>query len=263
MEQTLEKTLIFMQEIARRAGEVQLRHLHDKHDIEYKGAIDLVTEVDKECEKLIVGEIHREFPDDDMLAEEGSGSRTNSGRRWVIDPLDGTVNYAHGFPFFCVSIALECDGELTAGVIFDPNRDEMFAAIRGQGATLNGVRIETSSATEVGKSMLATGFAYNVQEEERLDNLDHFTNFVKRARAVRRPGSAAIDFAWLAAGRIDGFWELFLKPWDMAAGVLIIREAGGRVTAFDGSPYDLYGSEILASNGGIHDEMSDLLMKDR
>ena len=256
---SLQTTLAFMQDIARSAGEIQLAHFHDKHDIKYKGAIDIVTEVDGECEALIVGEIQKRFPNDDILAEEGSGARTKSGRRWIIDPLDGTVNYAHGFPFFCVSIALECDGELVAGVIFDPNRDEMFSAIRSGGATLNGERINASDTSEIRKAMLATGFAYNVQEEDKFDNLDHFAAFVKSARAVRRPGSAAIDLAWLAAGRIDGFWEMFLKPWDMAAGVLIIREAGGQVTAFDGSPYDLYGTEILASCSGIHGGMSKTL----
>jgi len=260
---SLQTTLKFIQRVARRAGEIQIDHFHDKHDIRFKGTIDIVTEVDGECEELIVGEIQKEFLGDDVLAEEGSGERKKSERRWIVDPLDGTVNYAHGFPFFCVSIALECDGELAAGVIFDPNRDEMFSAIRGEGATLNGKRIETSPISEVANSMLATGFAYNVHEEDRLDNLDHFRSFVKSAQAVRRPGSAAIDLAWLAAGRIDGFWEMFLKPWDMAAGVLIIREAGGAVTAFDGSSYDLYGTEILASNGEIHDEMSRILEKDQ
>ncbi len=249
----------FIEEIARAAGRVQIERLHDAHRIEYKGAINLVTEVDRACEELIVGAIAKRFPDDDILAEEGSGERTQSGRRWIIDPLDGTVNYAHGFPLFCVSIALEIDGALAAGVIYDPNRDECFAAEAGGGATCNGKPIHVSEASAIRQAMVATGFAYNVQEEEARDNLDHFAAFVKRARAVRRPGSAAIDLAWLACGRLDGFWELFLKPWDMAAGVLIIREAAGRVTSFDGSPYDLYGTQILASNGHLHEEMSRIL----
>lgn len=245
--------------LARRAGEIQLKRLgHVKH-VEYKGAINLVTEVDRECEALIVGGLKEHFPDYDILAEEGSGSERGVERKWIVDPLDGTVNFTHGFPFFCVSIALEEDGELTAGVIYDPNRDELFTAMKGKGARLNGERIHVSRESTLSQSMVATGFAYNVQEEERFDNLDNFANFVKLARAVRRPGSAAIDLAWLACGRLDGFWELFLRPWDMAAGVCIIREAGGSVTTFDGSPYDLYGMQILASNGKIHDQMIDVL----
>jgi len=255
----MENYLSVMEALARRAGEVQIKRMGDRHRIEYKGVINLVTEVDKECEALIVGEIQKLFPDDDILAEEGSGKRSSSGNRWIIDPLDGTVNYAHGFPFFCVSIAMERNGELENGVIFDPTRDEMFSAAKGAGATLNGKRISVSSPTELRKSLLATGFAYNVQEGESLNNLDNFCNFIKTAQAVRRPGSAATDLAWLACGRIEGFWELFLKPWDMAAGVLIIREAGGRVSSFDDSPYDLYGTEILASNGRIHGEMIKVL----
>lgn len=255
----MKDTLNVMKDLARRAGEIQLRRLRDRHRIEYKGVINLVTEVDRECESLIVGEVQKGFPGDDILAEEGSGKRVLSGRRWIIDPLDGTVNYAHNFPFFCVSIALECEGELSAAVIYDPNRDEMFAAERDKGATLNDYNIRVSGAGTLKQSLLATGFAYNIQEGERLDNLDNFGKFVKTALAVRRPGSAAIDLAWVACGRIDGFWELFLKSWDMAAGVLIIREAGGRVTSFDGSPYDLYGTEILASNGRIHGEMVKIL----
>ncbi len=251
--------IAFMEEIARQAGRIQLDGLGRSHQIEYKGVINLVTEVDRQCEDLIVGAIGRRFPGDDILAEEGSGERSASGRRWIIDPLDGTVNYAHAFPFFCVSIALECDGQLEAAVIYDPNRDECFTAQRGQGARLNGAPIHVSEAAGLRQSLVATGFAYNVQEGEALDNLDHFGHFVKTARAVRRPGSAAIDLAWVACGRVDGFWEFFLKPWDMAAGVLLIREAGGRVTAFDASPYDLYGREILASNGHIHEEMMTVL----
>lgn len=246
-------------DIARRAGKVQLEHFGKVRHVEYKGAINLVTEVDKECEKLIVGKLQENFPEDDILAEEGSGERHKTQRRWIVDPLDGTVNYTHSFPFFCTSIALEKNGELELGVIYDPNRDEMFSAIKGEGAMLNGESISVSKAPTLNEALVATGFAYNVRQEERFDNLDNFSKFVKIARAVRRPGSAAIDLAWLACGRIDGFWELFLKPWDMAAGVCIIQEAGGLVTSFDGSPYNLYGTQILASNGIIHNEMMHVL----
>lgn len=254
--------LSIMSDLARLAGHIQLDGLGKKHDIQYKGVVDIVTEVDRSCEEMIITELLAYFPGDDVLAEEGSGRRTSAKRRWIIDPLDGTVNYAHSFPFFCVSIALEEKGELTAGVIYDPNRDELFLAKRGSGATLNGDPIHVSKTNQIRKSLLATGFAYNVHEGEKRNNLDHFCNFVRAARAVRRPGSAAIDLAWVACGRIDGFWELFLKPWDMAAGVLLIREAGGLVTSFDGSAFDLYGTEVLASNGRVHREMGETLLKE-
>lgn len=247
--------------IAKNAGRIQLDHFGKVQEIKYKGSIDIVTEVDKKCESYIIAELHKLFPDDDILAEESGGRPGDSPRRWIVDPLDGTVNYAHGFPFFCVSVALEIGKELVLAVIYDPNRDELFSAEKGKGAFLNGRAINVSATLKLDKALLATGFAYNVREETRLDNLDHFGNFVKRACAVRRPGSAAIDLAWLACGRIDGFWELFLKSWDMAAGVLIIREAGGMVTSFDNGRYNLYGTEILASNGKIHDEMSLMLVK--
>ena len=257
----MKKELDIITRLAKKAGEIQLKHLGKLHQVEYKGVINIVTEVDKECEDLIVSELQKKFPNDDVFAEEGSGKRNKSGRRWIIDPLDGTVNYAHDFPFFCVSIALEVDNDLKLGVIYDPNRDELFTAEDGKGAKLNGKPIYVSVPSVLRQSLLATGFAYNVQEGETLNNLVHFCNFIKTARAVRRPGSAAIDLAWVACGRIDGFWELFLKPWDMAAGVIIVREAHGLVTSFDGSPFDLYGNEILASNGKIHAEMVDVLMK--
>jgi myo-inositol-1(or 4)-monophosphatase len=251
--------LNFMSKLARKAGKLQAEDLGQRHKIEFKGVINIVTEVDKRCEELIVGEIQRKFPGDDILAEEGGGLRTKSDRRWVIDPLDGTVNYAHDFPFFCVSIALEVAGDLVAGVIYDPNRDELYAAEKGMGASLNGGPISVSKNSPLRKSMLATGFAYNEQEGEERSNLVYFAKFIKTAQAVRRPGSAAIDMAYVACGRLDGFWELFLRPWDMAAGVVIMREAGALVTAFDGSPFDLYADEILASNGLIHDEMMAVL----
>ncbi|MFH1830089.1 MAG: inositol monophosphatase family protein [Pseudomonadota bacterium] len=255
MRDTLKKVC----DIAKRAGQVQIEHFGNVRHVAYKGAIDLVTEVDKECETLIVEELQKAFPKDDILAEEGSGKRHDSRRRWIVDPLDGTVNFTHGFPFFCTSIALEVNGQLDLGVIYDPNRDEMFSAARGSGARLNERSISVSKVPELGHALLATGFAYNVREESRLDNLDNFSRFIKRARAIRRPGSAAIDLAWIACGRIDGFWELFLKSWDMAAGVCIIREAGGMVSSFDGSPYNVYGTQILASNGLIHNEMMHVL----
>lgn len=248
-------------DFARQAGKVQMDHLGRVKTIEYKGRINLVTEVDKMCEKLIYDGLHTAFPTHDVLGEEGIATRRESEFRWIVDPLDGTTNYTHQFPFFGVSIALEHKGEITCAVVFDPIREEMFAAEKGKGTTLNGEPVRVSGAAGLKDSLLATGFAYSVHEEGRPDNLDHFANFIKTALAIRRPGAAAIDLAYVACGRLDGFWELFLKPWDIAAGKLLIEEAGGRVTGFNGSPIDIYGTEILASNGKIHDEMSRVLLK--
>lgn len=252
--------LDFMQGLAKKAGKIQLKHLGRLKHIEYKSPIDLVTETDRECEKLIVGEIRKRYPDDSILAEEGSGSEHNSGRLWCVDPLDGTVNYAHGFPFFCVSIGLLSGGEIIAGVIYDPNRGEMFTAEKGKGARMNGRRIHVSKTPVLKQALLATGFACLVYAEDKgVEALTQFGKFLGTARAVRRPGSAATDLAWAACGRVDGFWEEALQPWDMAAGVLLIREAGGVVTKFDGSEFNLHGDEILVSNGSIHPEMIKVL----
>ena len=246
-------------DLARQAGKVQMDHLGRVKTIERKGAINLVTEVDKLCEKLIFDGLQKAFPNHDVLGEEGIATRRESEFRWIVDPLDGTTNYAHSFPFFGVSIALEHKGDIICGVIYDPVREELFAAEKGKGTTLNGDPVRVSAAGNLKESLLATGFAYSVQEKGRPDNLDNFEAFIKTALAVRRPGAAAIDLAYVACGRLDGFWELFLKPWDIAAGVIIIREAGGTVTNFDGTPVDIYGIEILASNGKIHEEMINVL----
>lgn len=253
--------LKIVEKLAREAGKIQMAHLGRVHTIERKGAINLVTEVDKLCEEMIGEGIRKSFPEHDILGEEGIAKRKESELCWIVDPLDGTTNYAHGFPFFGVSIALEHKGDIICGVIYDPVRDEMFAAEKGKGATLNGEKIRVSGAPSLKESLLATGFAYSVQEPGRPDNLDNFKAFIKTALAVRRPGAAAIDLAYVACGRLDGFWELFLKPWDIAAGVIIIKEAGGLVTGFNGSPIDIYGTEILASNSLIHDAMMEILKK--
>lgn len=259
----MKQYLSIMTNLARKAGQVQLDHLGKVKTIEVKEVINIVTEVDKECEKLIYDGLHRAFPDHDVLGEEGIAKRQESEFRWIVDPLDGTTNYAHQFPFFGVSIALEQKGEVICGVIYDPIRDELFVGGKGEGSTLNGEKIHVSETPVLKESLLATGFAYSVQRKGIPDNLDHFSNFIQTALAVRRPGAATIDLAYLACGRLDGFWELFLKPWDMAAGMVIIKEAGGRVTSFDGSPFDLYGTEILATNGAIHDQMISVLAKGR
>ncbi len=236
------------------AGQLQLEGLKRARQIEFKGSINLVTDVDKACEKEIVDLLQGKFPDHDILAEEGSGRRKDSEYKWVIDPLDGTTNYAHGYRLFCISIALERRGEIVVGAVYEPNRDEMFLAEKGSGAALNGERIRVSEVGDLNHAMLATGFAYNVRETKN-NNLDHFENFLMKAQAIRRDGVAAIDLCYVADGRYDGFWELNLFPWDVAAGLLMIQEAGGKVTDFRGRPFDIYAKEICASNGKLHEAM--------
>ncbi|AJE04916.1 inositol monophosphatase family protein [Geobacter pickeringii] len=239
---------------ARRAGELQRERLWCEHEIKFKGEIDLVTEVDRACEELIVGMIRDAFPDHDFLAEENRYDTTGSRYRWVIDPLDGTTNYAHGFPWFGVSIALEVDGEVRLGVVYHPMMDELFTAVKGEGARLNGEPICVSRRQPLKGCLLATGFPYD-RTRDNENNFAHFFNFQFAARAVRRAGAAALDLAYVAAGRLDGYWETKLKPWDMAAGQLLVTEAGGRVTNHAGEPHSIDDHRILASNGLIHDEM--------
>lgn len=245
--------------IAREAGKYQLSRLNTGVKVEHRGVINLVTEVDRACEKMIVDYLHENFPDHDFLAEEGSNTASSADYKWIIDPLDGTTNFAHGYPLFCVCIALEYRGEVILGVVYEPNRNEMFVAEKGKGAACNGRPIYVSKSAILRESLLSTGFAYNIQEGEKMNNLDHFQKFLMKTRAVRRDGVAGVDLCYLACGRFDGFWELYLKPWDIAAGALMVREAGGAVTAFDGSAFNVYGDEILATNGLIHDEMRDVL----
>ncbi|OGQ58237.1 MAG: inositol monophosphatase [Deltaproteobacteria bacterium RIFCSPLOWO2_02_FULL_50_16] len=247
--------------IAQGAGAIQRRHLGRIKNIRFKGDINLLTEVDQACEKFIIDKIKAHYPDHDILAEEsGTSYSQSSDYRWIIDPLDGTTNYAHGYPFFGVSIGLEYRGKIVCGVVYDPIRDELFSAVKDKGADLNGKPICVSKNQSLKKSLLATGFAYNVHETE-IDNLDHFSNFIKTAQAVRRDGTAALDLCYVACGRFDGYWELGLWPWDVAAGYLIVEEAGGRVTQFRGTSFDVYGKEIVASNGLIHDEMKTSLAR--
>ncbi len=250
-------------EMAKEAGRIQLEGLGKVHNVEYKGVTNIVTEVDKKCEAMIVSRINKEFPSHDILAEEGGGRMSKAEWRWIIDPLDGTVNYAHTYPLFATSIALEHNGEVVMGVVFEPNRNELYIAEKGSGSTRNGVKIQVSKTDELQKALLDTGFAYNVHEGEKNNNVNHFINFLLKCRAVRRDGVAAVDLCYVACGRFDGFWELYLNPWDIAAGQLIISEAGGRVTKFDGSPLDIYGPDILVSNGKIHDQMIEVLCQNR
>ena len=252
--------LNFATQIAREAGNLLVQRL-GVAKITIKGDINLVTEADIAAENLIIERIRSYHPQHGILAEESGEAILVGGKRsdwkWIIDPLDGTTNYAHGYPCFCVSIALEHNEELEVGVVYDPMRDEMFAAERGQGATLNDRRIRVSSVEELDRAMLCTGFPYNVRE--RPDFARDFTNFTMSAQAVRRDGSAALDLAYVACGRFDGFWEDGLSPWDIAAGALLISEARGRVTNFQNEPLNIYTEKVLASNGLVHDAMLKLL----
>jgi myo-inositol-1(or 4)-monophosphatase len=247
---------------AKKAGLLLKRRLGWKRQVKYKGVVNLVTEMDLLAEKVIVSEIRKRYPDHSLLAEEKTDLRGDSPYRWVIDPLDGTTNYAHGYPVFSVSIALEKAGEVILGVVYDPTRDELFVGKKGKGARLNGRKIHVSSTPKLSECLLATGFPYDIRETAA-DNFDHFRNFALRAHAVRRAGSAALDLCYVAAGRFDGFWEMKLGPWDLAAGSLMVREAGGKVTDFLGTPLVLDGKYVLASNGKIHREMIQLLKRGR
>jgi myo-inositol-1(or 4)-monophosphatase len=241
-----------------RAGDLQIAKFGTGIRVDKKGTIDLVTEVDLEVERMFRALVAERFPAHDVLAEEMDVKSTGASHRWVFDPLDGTTNFAHGVPIFCASLALEIEGVAEVAAVYDPNRRELFTAERGLGSWLNGQRLKTSTATTVLESMLVTGFPYNVHTEAD-EFLRVFGNILKHARAVRRLGSAAIDLCWVAAGRMEGFWEASLKPWDTRAAALILEEAGGRVTAMDGKAWDPYRGDILGTNGLIHDEVLALL----
>jgi myo-inositol-1(or 4)-monophosphatase len=240
------------------AGRLLMEKYESGVRVEFKGKYDLVTEADRDSEALIVDMIRKDYPDHDVLAEEGKYGERDSQFRWIIDPLDGTTNYAHSFPWFAVSIAMEKDGVLELGVVYNPNNNEMFVAERGRGAFLGEQRLKVSTVKTLERSLLATGFAYD-HKHARANNYEYFNCFQRAAQACRRPGVASLDLASVAAGRFDGFWEMKLKPWDLAAGVLLIEEAGGRVSDFDGEPMALEDPECLASNGLIHDEMKAIL----
>ena len=222
--------------------------------VEYKGVIDLVTEYDRRSEALIVGGLRQAFPTHAIYAEESGRSAAQAEYEWLVDPLDGTTNFAHAFPFFAVSIAVAQRGRLLAGVVYDPLRDELFSALAGQGATLNGTPLQVSAQADLGRAFLATGFAYDVRTNPR-NNFAEFRQFLVRALAVRRAGAAALDCAYVAAGRLDGYWEFRIKPWDIGAGALIVLEAGGRVTTAEGGDDYLAVPDIVVSNGHIHEQM--------
>jgi myo-inositol-1(or 4)-monophosphatase len=250
----LAPSLADLERMARQAGRILSDGYEKEIQVSYKGAIDLVTEIDHRSEEYLLGEVSRLFPGHHVMAEE-SGGADGGEDQWYIDPLDGTVNYAHGVPMFSVSIAYARAGELTLAAVYDPIRDELFTAERGKGAWLNARPLWVSSATELQRSLLVTGFPYDIVRTPR-NNFDHFARFALLTQGVRRLGSAALDLGYIAAGRFDGYWELSLKPWDLAAGALLVREAGGLVTKVDGSP-DLLSAplSVLAANPVIHEKM--------
>jgi len=242
-------------EFARAAGAI-LREGHGRpHAPEKKGRIDLVTEYDRRSEALLVARIRERFPDHAILAEESGAAGASRARvRWLCDPLDGTTNFAHNYPFFCVSVGVEVDGAMAAGAVYDPVRDEMFAAASGRGATLDGTEIRVSRIADVDAALLVTGFPYDVREHPAR-HLPLFQEFLLRAQGVRRDGSAALNLCYVAMGRFDGMWEGDLSPWDVAAGTLIVREAGGVVTGYDGEPFQLDGRRHVAANAGLHAQL--------
>ena len=252
-------TLSYIETIARSAGEILREGYNKEHKVNFKGVIDLVTEIDHQSEAYLLGEVQRDFPSQYILAEESGVIDGNDEYVWYIDPLDGTVNYAHHIPIFCVSIAYSSKGVLTLGAVYDPMRDEMFLAERGKGATLNGKSIRVSSTAELQKSLLVTGFPYDAWDTEQ-DNFANFVKFGKLTQGVRRLGSAALDLCYVGAGRFDGFWEMALKPWDVAAGGLVCEEAGARVTNVKGeADYISPPQSVVATTPSIHARMLDEL----
>jgi myo-inositol-1(or 4)-monophosphatase len=239
---------------AKEAGRIQMHHFGHSHPVEYKEKFNPVTEVDRLCEQAIVKMILDAYPEHDILTEESPFKGKGSSWKWIIDPLDGTTNYLYGYPCFCVSIGLEVEGEVRLGVVYNPILEEIFHVEKGEGAYLNGSQISVSKTNKLERSFLCTGFPYDVREQVDF-YLRYFRKFLTRSFAIRRPGSAALDLSYLAAGRFDGFWELKLRPWDVAAGGLMVSEGGGEVSDFQGKPFNIYSGEILASNGIIHQEM--------
>lgn len=264
----LEKIIKTAIESVKEAGRIQEEKFGKNFKIEHKGEINLVTEVDYQCERAIIDIIKRDYPGHEILTEEAGsiksplnppfGKGGEGGFKWIIDPLDGTTNYAHSYPCFCASVGLEIDGEIVVGAVYNPMLDELFTSIKGEGAYLNGDMIKVSKVGDINKSLLVTGFPYDIRDSKE-NNLNHFCNFAVRAQAIRRPGSAVLDLCYLAAGRFDGFWEMKLYPWDMAASSLIVQESGGMITDFKGGGFSVYKGKMLASNGRIHKDMVNIL----
>jgi myo-inositol-1(or 4)-monophosphatase len=249
-------------EAAKEAGKFLKYSVGRVKNIEVKQGEErnLVSEIDKASEAKIISIIKRKYPSHAILAEESGESDSASDYKWVIDPLDGTTNFLHGLPLFCVTIGIEYKSEIVAGVVYDPNLDELFTAEKGSGAFLNGKRLKVTPTSKLIDSLLVTGFPYDIAQNP--DNaIGHFVNFLVEGQGIRRLGSAALDLSYVAAGRFDGFWEVNLNPWDMAAGVLVVREAGGKVTDFSGGESTIYKKQVLATNGVIHDAMLHVLAR--
>jgi myo-inositol-1(or 4)-monophosphatase len=247
-------------EAAREAGQFLRYSVGRVRSIETKEGeeTNLVSEIDRGSEERIISIIRRHYPAHGILAEESGASSTDGEYKWIIDPLDGTTNFLHGLPVFCVTIGIEYRGEIIAGVVYDPNQDVLYTAEKGRGAYMNGRRMKVSATGKLIDSVLMTGFPYNIAKNPD-HAVEHFVDFLMEARGIRRFGSAALDLCYVAAGRLDGFWEVDLHPWDMAAGILLVTEAGGTVSDFSGAPLSIYGRKIVASNGVIHGAMVSVL----
>lgn len=252
--------LTFTQHLVRRVGDLIQGARQLPKNIEHKGAVDLITRFDRQSQDLIVRDIEQQYPDHSILSEEDIVKDRGNTMKWIIDPLDGTTNFAHGLPIWSISIALEHNGSIIIGVVYDPTRQELFSALQGSGAQLNGALITVSATADLDKALLVTGFPYDIRESAE-NNLDHFGKFALCSQAVRRLGSAALDLCYTACGRFDGYWEQKLSPWDQAAGMLILQEAKGRITDFSGARFSIYGNQVLATNGLIHEQMMDVLTR--
>ncbi|MDD5426273.1 MAG: inositol monophosphatase family protein [candidate division Zixibacteria bacterium] len=253
-----EELSAFSRKLALKAGAILKKGFKHRLKVRFKGRIDPVTDADLKSEKSIIASIDRYYPRHEILTEESGSGGGKSPYRWIIDPLDGTVNYSHAFPVYGVSVALEYKGEIVLGAVYDPQLNEMFWARKGAGAFLNGKKIHVSPQNNLQRALLATGFAYDISTARR-NNLGLFARLAKKAEGIRRLGSAALDLCWLAAGRLDGFWELKLHPWDTAAAKIIVEEAGGKITRFKGEKYSIFDKEILATNGKLHPAMKKVL----
>ncbi|OPY77080.1 MAG: Inositol-1-monophosphatase [Syntrophorhabdus sp. PtaU1.Bin153] len=258
----MKDVLEFAVHCALESGKIQRQYFQKKVGIHHKGEINLVTDVDLACQHRIIELLEQGFPDDYIVAEEKSNFFDVNKNKWIVDPLDGTTNYAHGYPFFCTSIAYEVNSRVIAGVVYNPIFDELFFAQENGGAYLNGERIKVSEIGDMKQGLLCTGFPYDLTTSKK-NNIDHFINFLFHAQAVRRDGSAAMNLSYVACGRFDGYWEMKLNPWDMAAGALMVVEAGGMITDFNGKAFSIYGDELVASNGIIHGNMLEILKEGR
>lgn len=258
----LREVVSFGSKVAIAAGSILKRGISGKIRVKFKGKINPVTEFDLKAERFIISRIKKEYPHHSIMAEETRDKKTTSEYSWVIDPLDGTVNYSHNFPIYAVSIALCKRNEPIAGFVYDPERGELFRAVKGQGAYLNKKKINVSKETKLIRSLLSTGFAYNIQTA-RKNNLGMFARMSKKAQAVRRSGSAALDLSWVGCGRLDGYWEYYLAPWDTAAGILIVTEAGGEISCINGQKYSIFRNDIVTSNRRIHNQIRAVLNRKR